>query len=83
MTSSVPEWATDLLEALELEPVHVRLETLQHLADSINTDPATDALLTGFIAGYAAGMAQGSGMASFDRAHNGSLQFMRKHVSGE
>lgn len=83
MTQPVPEWAADLLAALELEPLEVRIETLHQIAKSIQDDPETDQLLTGFIAGYAAGMAQGSGMASFDRAHTGSVRFMRKYVAGE
>lgn len=83
MTQPVPEWAADLLAALELEQVEVRLETLHQIAKSIQDDSDTDQLLTGFIAGYAAGLAQGSGMASFDRAHTRSVRFIHKYLTGE
>ena len=83
MTQHLPEWANELLETLELDSVQVDGEALERIADTIKDDPPVDHVLVGFIAGYAAGMAQGSGMASFERAHAASVQFMRKHLSRE
>lgn len=83
MTQHLPEWATKLLQALEIDSVQVNTQALEEIADTIKDDPATDHLLVGFIAGYAAGMAQGGGMASFEQAHAASVQFMGKHLSKE
>lgn len=83
MTQPLPEWATQLLTSLEIDPVHVDINALRRIADGIEYDPKTDELLVGFIAGYAAGMAQGSGMAGFDKAHAASVNFMAKNLVTE
>ena len=81
MTQSLPNWATELLQALEIEPVEVNLEALQKISAHLDNDPNQDRILTGFIAGYAAGLAQGSEMASFERAHQASVQFMQQYFT--
>ena len=83
MTQQLPEWATELLERLELDAIQVNIEALEKIAATIKDDPTKDHVLVGFIAGYAAGMAQGSGMAAFERAHTASVQFMGKHLARE
>ena len=80
MTQPLPQWAIQLLEALEIDPVEVDLEALQNISAHLEDEPSQDPIVTGFIAGYAAGLAQGSGMASFERAHSASVQFMQKHL---
>ena len=81
MTQPLPNWATELLQALEIEPVEVNLEALSNISAHLDNDPNQDPILTGFIAGYAAGLAQGSEMASFERAHSASVQFMHKYLT--
>ncbi len=83
MTQALPEWATQLLAELEIDPVHVNVQTLEEIAHHVDDDPDQARLLVGFIAGYAAGLAQGGQMASFARAHGASVQFMHKHLTGE
>ena len=83
MTHPLPDWATNLLKALEIDPVDVDTDALRRIADGIENNPETDDLLVGFIAGYAAGMAQGSGMAGFDKAHSASVSFMVKNLVTE
>ena len=83
MTQQLPKWATELLERLELDAIQVNIEALEKIAATIKDDPSKDHVLVGFIAGYAAGMAQGSGMASVERAHAASVQFMGKHLARE
>lgn len=83
MTQPLPDWATQLLQSLEIDPVHVDVEALRRIADGIDYDHNTDELLVGFIAGYAAGMAHGSGMAGFAKAHAASVNFMAKNLLTE
>lgn len=83
MTQQLPSWASEILQALEIDPVNVDIDTLKAIAATINDDPLRDHLLVGFVAGYAAGLAEGTGMASFDRAHAASVQFMSKSTSLE
>lgn len=83
MTHPLPDWANELLAALEMNPVDVDTATLLQLAQRLNHDPETDPVHIGFVAGYAAGMAQGSGMADFDKAHAASLRFMSKMLDKE
>ena len=83
VTHHLPKWASELLSALEIDPVDVNTDGLHQIADTVNEDPGTDQLLVGFIAGYAAGLAQGSGMAKFDTAHAASVRFMTKHLIRE
>lgn len=83
MTYSLPSWATELLESLELPAVELDLDTLQHLIATLGDDAEHAPLLVGFIAGYAAGRAEGEGMASFERSHAASVRFMAKSLSGE
>ncbi len=83
MAQPLPEWANALLTSLEIGTVDVDLDVLQEIAQNVNDDPHRDRILVGFIAGYAAGLAEGGGMATFDRAHAASVQFMYKSTSGE
>ncbi|WP_022871531.1 hypothetical protein [Yaniella halotolerans] len=83
MSQTLPEWANQLLQSLEIDPVAVDIAALQTVAHNINDDPQRDYLLVGFIAGYAAGLAEGGGMAPFDKAHAASVGFMRKNTSRE
>ncbi|GAA4107949.1 hypothetical protein [Enteractinococcus coprophilus] len=83
MTQPLPDWASNLLSALEIESVQVDIATLRHIADAIDHDEQTDKLVVGFIAGYAAGIAQGTGMAGFDKAHAASVSFMAKSLGTE
>jgi len=83
MTQSLPHWATELLEALEIQPVEVDLQTLEDISSSLPDESPKNRLMVGFIAGYAAGLAEGGGMASFDRAHAASTRFMRQQLTQE
>ena len=83
MTQPLPTWATELLAALEIDPVDVDLGALQVLSHHLEEEPREAGVLVGFIAGYAAGLAQGGQMASFERAHRASIQFMRQHLTRE
>ncbi len=83
MIQHLPTWAQELLQALEIEPVQVNIEALEELAQTIPDNTPDPKLLVGFIAGYAAGLAEGSDMASFERAHSASVQFMRKYLTRE
>lgn len=83
MSHILPEWANQLLRSLEIDPVDIDIVTLQEIAQNLNDDPQRDRILVGFIAGYAAGLAEGGGMATFDKAHAASVQFMYKHTSRE
>ena len=83
MTQPLPTWATELLTALEIEPVNIDLGALENLSQHLDETPREAGILTGFIAGYAAGLAQGSQMASVERAHKASVQFMRRHLTRE
>lgn len=83
VTQPLPDWASNLLHSLEIDPVEVDTQTLQGIAANISTASDRDQLLVGFIAGYAAGLAEGSGMATFDRAHAASMQFMYRNTSEE
>ncbi len=81
MTQPMPEWARQLLNTLEIQPVDINLEALQQISAQIQHDPHQDPMLVGFIAGYAAGLAQGGDMASFERAHQASVQFMQQYFT--
>lgn len=83
MPQPLPEWANDLLGSLEIGPVDVDIDVLQKIVQNLNDDPNRDRILVGFVAGYAAGLAEGGGMATFDRAHAASVQFMDKATSRE
>lgn len=83
MTHPLPAWATDILQSLELGAIEIDTVALRRIAETVQEDPPTDALLVGFIAGYAAGMAEGSGMAGFDKAHAASVRFMAKDLTRE
>lgn len=76
VTQSLPGWASILLRSLEIDTVDIDIEGLQAIAAHFTADPNRDQLLVGFIAGYAAGLAEGSDMATFDRAHAASVQFI-------
>ena len=56
---------------------------LQDISNQLDEDPREAGVLVGFIAGYAAGLAEGSQMASFERAHRASVQFMRQRLTRE
>ena len=83
MSHILPEWANQRLRSLEIDPVDIDLVTLQEIVQNLNDDPQRDSILVGFIAGYAAGLAEGGGMATFDKAHAASAQFMYKRTSRE
>ncbi|MGO1536089.1 MAG: hypothetical protein ACTHWM_04115 [Yaniella sp.] len=83
MSHILPEWANQRLRSLEIDPVDIDIVTLQEIAQNLNDDPQRDRILVGFIAGYAAGLAEGGGMATFDKAHAASVQFMYKRTSRE